>query len=912
MKFLSRCIVALAALVACSTQLSATVYSTPKQEMRSAWVATVWRLDWPQTVITSTGNTAQIEAQKKEMITLLDSMAANNMNAINFQVRSRADAMYKSSYEPWSEDLVAKRGMDPGYDPLAFVVEECHKRGLECHAWINPYRYESQIGQWNDDPTNYRTNHPDWLLDVGEASILNPGKEEVIKRITDICREIVTNYDVDGILYDDYFYLQGTTNSQDADLYNAYKAAGGTLSQADWRRNNVNRMVKSVYNMIQEVKPWVRFGISPAGVACTSGSVASKYGISPCPSGSDWQYNGIYSDPVAWLNDHSIDFISPQIYWTIGNSTDYSKIAPWWSEVANKFGRHFYSSHSITTLTSSSKAPATGMENSLISLKASGPNNTSFSEYANEIELNRTSSLNGAPGSIFYSCKYLYRIGTKESFAHFLKRTTFSCKAIVPAMAWKKGNNPGAIKNLSCTGKVLSWDAYDNVRYTVYAIPTYIENANFEKNAEYLLGFTYNNSFELPDDKLVGYKYAVCVLDRVGNEYSPSFYEATSSLNLDAPTLLTPADGATVLDPFELKWSAVKNATVYDVQFARDAAMNDIVKSIRTTSTTLSSAAFIDFVDNDVKIYWRVNACAQGYNDGVSAVSSFIPQILSVLYPTNGAAGVNPSFTATWNLSDGVNNALLEIATDADFTNVVFSGESTTGSIDIPAYTLHCITTYYIRVKMNGEYSRTNTFTTDALVADVPSFVCPASDGAIVSPDDHLAVAPQQAINKVVIEVSTSATSWGRTRYVENLPDYSFVSAIKASEIKTGGALLTAGKTYYARARAVYLDAESNALYTEYSEPVSFVYNSDEGAVDGISSACEARLITGAAPRVIIEAPVGAFVSVKAVTMLGTVSNVLYEGSECATEVSLADLNAGVHIITVTIDGSVHTFKFVK
>lgn len=246
-----------------------------KREMRSAWVATVWQLDWPQSTVSSTGNTTQINAQKKQLTTLLDSLARNNMNSICFQVRSRCDAMYNSSYEPWSSDLVSYRGLDPGYDPLAYCIEECHKRGMECHAWINPYRYESQIGQWNGTPKAYRDEHPDWLLDVKEASILNPALPEVRQRICDVVDEIVRNYDVDGVLFDDYFYLQGIS-TEDAAHYQSYKQGGGTLSLGDWRRDNVNKMVADVYSTIKKAKPYVRFGISPAGVAATSASVAGN------------------------------------------------------------------------------------------------------------------------------------------------------------------------------------------------------------------------------------------------------------------------------------------------------------------------------------------------------------------------------------------------------------------------------------------------------------------------------------------------------------------------------------------------------------------------------------------------------------------------------------------------------------
>ena len=226
----------LAALAITATSGQALAADAPvKREMRSAWVATVWQLDWPSTTVTETGNELQISQQKAQMTALLDSIAANNMNAINFQVRSRCDAMYKSSYEPWSTDLVGERGMDPGWDPLEWVVAECHKRGLECHAWVNPYRYESVSNQWDGSPKCYRQSNPEWMLDVNGATILNPGIPEVTEQIVKVIREIVQNYDIDGVLFDDYFYLSGTPkdSSGDGDLYSAYTAAGGKLSHND-------------------------------------------------------------------------------------------------------------------------------------------------------------------------------------------------------------------------------------------------------------------------------------------------------------------------------------------------------------------------------------------------------------------------------------------------------------------------------------------------------------------------------------------------------------------------------------------------------------------------------------------------------------------------------------------------------
>ena len=469
LKSLLKSLFAITAILSLSASLFA-ADAPVKREMRSAWVATVWRLDWPPSTISETGNESQIKRQKDAMTALLDSMASNNMNAINFQVRSRCDAMYKSSYEPWSSDLVSERGLEPGWDPLEWVVAECHKRGLECHAWINPYRYESVTNQWDNTPKCYRETNPEWLLDVNGASILNPGLQEVTDQIVKVIREIVQNYDIDGVLFDDYFYLSGTPTDESGDglQYAAYKEAGGKLYHGDWRRDNVNRMIDAVYKMIQEEKPWVRFGVSPAGVACSDSNVAAKYGITASP-GSDWQYNDIYSDPIAWIYNHSLDYISPQIYWTIGHSTDYAELCPWWSEVAAKFNRHFFSSHSISSLTSTNSEyvpqSMSLREKTILNTlqpKASGPNNKSYEEYANEVRLNRECTQNDAPGSIFYSCKYLYK--TAPLFAHYLKTTVFNTPALVPAITWKPGYNPGSISDFTRNGNILEWKGYDNVR----------------------------------------------------------------------------------------------------------------------------------------------------------------------------------------------------------------------------------------------------------------------------------------------------------------------------------------------------------------------------------------------------------------------------------------------------------------
>ena len=832
-----KCNLALIAMLLTAIAAQAATYGTPKRELRSAWVATVWALDWPNTTISSTGNTTQINSQKKQITTLLDSLKNNNLNAIYFQVRSMCDAMYKSSYEPWSSYLVSERGMDPGYDPLEYVVAECHKRGMECHAWINPYRF-STGSNWST-AQDQALRDSSMLLTSGSTTILNPCLKQTRERITNVVKEILNNYDVDGIVFDDYFYPDGIVSTSSAPDYEQWQNSGTTMTLGDWRRDNVNQMVKDVYNAIQEVRPSASFGISPAGVAASSSTVAKKYGVDPCP-GSDWQYSGIFSDPLAWISSKTIDYISPQVYWTIGNtSADYSKITPWWGTTAHKFGRHTYISHSISSLTSKSSGSlelgASNVER--VIARASGPNNTSYDEYVDEVELNRSSNLDEAPGSVYYSCKYLYNLKAPESFAHYLHRTVYKYPALPPALTWKAGYNPGVVKNLQKVAYTLSWDAYDNVRYTVYAVPESVKQTDFKKNVEYLLGISYASSYEIPEEYRAGYQYAVCVLDRVGNEYSPIFLGAPDQ-TLSAPELISPAAGANVQDPITFTWHAVKGATDYTLEIATDAAFTHVTNTYATTDTVASTAS-LENIQGSVTQYWRVHACALNYSDGVSEVRAFTPQILAVTYPTANEQNVDPAFTAKWTtVSD--DPATFEIATSEAFeeSSIVYRGISEDGEIEIPLYAIAAGKQYYARVSMTTadaiKYSTIVPFTTKFMEATVPTFVRPISGGDLYS-NQTLQVSPQQAACGYVIEVSTSSTTWGRSRFVETTKDQAYNTSKTAGEIKVSSKVMEDGTTYYARARARYyssLDVTSN---TDWCDVVPFVYHS-ASAVESVNA----------------------------------------------------------------------------
>lgn len=742
-KFSVLCNLLLIALLGSALAAQADSYTMPKREFRSAWVATVWALDWPRDVNGSELCSMNGEAQKAAMTRLLDSLKNNNFNAVNFQVRSMCDAMYKSSYEPWSSYLTGTRGQAPNYDPLQFVVEECHKRGMECHAWINPYRF-STGSDWNteQDKQLKASGH---LLSYGKNVILNPAHQWTIDRIVNVCKEVITNYDVDGILYDDYFYPNGIPSNETAGDYQEWKDAKTGMSLGDWRRANVNRMVKAVYDMIQDTKPYVRFGISPAGVAATSKSVADKYGVDPCPSGTgDWQYNGIFSDPLAWISSQTIDYISPQVYWKIGATANYATITPWWNKVAAKFNRHAYISSSISSITKNSNA-------------------TAYAEYANQTQLNRTSSVDGNPGAIYYSCKYLYAMAPKSLAAH-LKATVFTQPALPPAMSWKQGNAPGKVTHIEKSGNLLSWKGFEGVRYSIYAFPCNADAGIAINQSQYLMGMSYSPRFELPAKVAgEGWLYAVCVVDRVGNEYAPAFSENLPQL--PSPSLVAPEDNfSSAKKNFNFSWNKVDGATRYIVELSNNADMSNMIERVTTTQTMLP-ATQLSKLGNSEKQYWRVLASASGYSSGVS----------------------------------------------------------TTRQINMP------------RV--------------------ASTFVTP-THGGVLKRGSHVEIKPQSWANTQLIEISSSSTVWGRTRFMQTLKNGATQTTLPAEEIKVDGKLMQDGKTYYARTKSTYLIDGINKS-TAFGDIISFTYSAGEtikgditgdGKIDMNDASALINMILGTSP----------------------------------------------------------------
>ena len=510
----------------CAIMLSQSVFATetyPKREMRSTWVASLG-IDWP----TTRGTTASaITNQKSEAIKILDQLQKDGFNSVFLHVRPYADRIYaKNSWtdpktgttykaaEPWSSYLTGKRGSAPSdtnYDPLEFWVEEAHKRGMELHAWINPYRIVNDLTGTPEDQAV-----ASWIISYQQSSTssvqsrFNPALSQTIARIQNVCRVLTGNYDIDGIVFDDYFYPDGmgnltATTAPDYANYQDYKSKGGTMGIADWRRDNVNRMVKEVNATIKDIKPWVRFGISPAGAA--GAGLKSSDNLPPLSQfckASDYQYNSLASDPIAWLRNQSIDYISPQLYWVTTHSTNpFGPMTEWWSIVADHFGRHHFASHSISLL---------------------NDNNTEANrnDIIEQIRLSRDKATGGIFGSILYSTKTY--MGNAE-LQNMVRTQRFQHPATVPAMTWYNAKDLGKIEGLTLTGTTLSWTAKDNSRYVVYAVPSNVTNSaaaseNGGLMADYIVGITYTNSATVPEGD---YRYGVAALDRYGNEWEVAF-----------------------------------------------------------------------------------------------------------------------------------------------------------------------------------------------------------------------------------------------------------------------------------------------------------------------------------------------------------------------------------------------------
>lgn len=313
------------------------IAQNPQYEFRAVWIATVDNIDWPSKKALSS------DIQKEEFIRILDMHQQNGMNAVVMQIRPAADAFYPSTLEPWSEWLTGKQAVAPSpyYDPLEFMIEETHKRGMEFHAWCNPYRAVFNVKTSAISSSHVTKLFPQWFLTYGDKKYFDPGLPEVRQHVNRVIKDVVSRYDLDAIHFDDYFYPYRIAGKEFPDQ-NSYAKYGKGLSKDEWRRSNVDSIIKLLSETIKNTNSRIKFGISPFGIWRNK----SKDPMGSDTKGGQTNYDDLFADILLWLQKDWIDYVVPQLYWEAGHAlADYNVLVPWWA--ANSYGKQVFIGHGI-------------------------------------------------------------------------------------------------------------------------------------------------------------------------------------------------------------------------------------------------------------------------------------------------------------------------------------------------------------------------------------------------------------------------------------------------------------------------------------------------------------------------------------------------------------------------------------
>jgi uncharacterized lipoprotein YddW (UPF0748 family) len=408
----------------CSPILTEVDDQYPLRTLRGAWITSVFNLDWP------TNRLASPATQQAQLISQLDLLKNSGFNTVFLQVRTGSDALYQSPYEPWSFYLTGTEGVAPNpfWDPLAFAVQAAHDRGLELHAWINPYR--ARTGSYTLAPNHIINTQPSWILTIGTNLVLDPGLPQVRDYIKKISADIASRYNVDGIHFDDYFYPSAIT-TQDAGTYAAHNPNNiGNIG--DWRRDNVNRMIAMVYDTIQQINSTsgrnIIFGVSPFGIW--------KSGTPPGIVGQS-SFSALFCDPIAWLQAGTVDYLAPQLYWRITGAQDYNILSQWWNDQGKLYNRPIFPGQAW--------------------YKMVDANNWEASEIENQIRLNRLPVRDFTRGEIGYRMGQL--VANSKGLRTALQQDLYQFKSYVPPYVGKDDICPNAPTNLRIDGDTLRWDA---------------------------------------------------------------------------------------------------------------------------------------------------------------------------------------------------------------------------------------------------------------------------------------------------------------------------------------------------------------------------------------------------------------------------------------------------------------------
>lgn len=471
--------------------VSAGYSQTSKREFRGAWIQCV---------------NGQFQGMSKDKMqsTLkyqLDELQKDGVNAIIFQVRPECDALYVSDIEPWSRFLTGRQGINPGWDPLQWMIDESHKRGMELHAWINPYRAKTK-NTFEMANNHIAIKHPDYVFAYDGQLILNPGMPECRDYICNVVRDIVSRYDVDGLHIDDYFYPYPVKGQKipDADIYNMNN--NGISNINDWRRDNVNVFVKQLGETIHEVKPWVKFGVSPFGIYRNKKNDAQL--------GSETNglqnYDDLYADVLMWVNNGWIDYCVPQLYWEIGHkAADYKTLIKWWNKYASN--RLLFIGEDIER-----------------TVKNADPDNPKINQMSAKRRLH--SEMPNVQGTVLWYAKAA--VDNVGNYGMALRNGYWKYPALQPLMPFIDGKSPKKVRSVKAMEidgkKILFWTApkgkgwqNEAVKYVVYKFDA-SEKADISKSSN-IVAITTDTFYEIADNE--GGVYAVTALDRMSNESKP-------------------------------------------------------------------------------------------------------------------------------------------------------------------------------------------------------------------------------------------------------------------------------------------------------------------------------------------------------------------------------------------------------
>lgn len=477
----------------------------PKREFRAAWIATVSNIDWP------TKQGLSEPEQKQQMIDLLDEFKSYNLNTIVFQIRPTADAFYKSTLEPFSHWINGKQGEATSYDPLQFAIDECNKRGMNVHVWLNPYRVEMDTTKGQFIASNHlMKSHPEYFVTYGKTRYFNPGLDETRAFVCNVVAEIVKNYDIEGIHMDDYFYPYKIKGEEFPDQQAFEKYPRGFTDKEDWRRNNVNLIIQEIRKTIASIKPQVEFGISPFGVWRNK---------SKDPNGSDTKagvsnYDDLYADILKWQKENWIDYVVPQLYWHVGfPAADFKTLAYWWAD--NAHGASVYIGQAPYRISKESTTEEWRNEDQII------------------MQVDMIRSIPNLHGSVYFSGKSLFtedklpRNYARSAMKKRLLEGAYQYKSLAPEANRITSIDAGTPKNpkISINDKkvTLSWEpSQNNRRYVIYRFPKGAP-ADFSNPAN-IVDITGLTEYELVSESAGGHAYAITALSPTQKESEPAFF----------------------------------------------------------------------------------------------------------------------------------------------------------------------------------------------------------------------------------------------------------------------------------------------------------------------------------------------------------------------------------------------------